>query len=93
MNRYKIRISKLADQQIAAIKKSGDKAALKKIQKIIDELAEHPFDGSGNPEQLKYELSGMWSRRITPKDRIIYQVDEEIYIVSILSVIGHYADK
>ena len=93
MSAYRIRISKLADEQIAAIKKSGEKSALKKLQKIVDELAKHPFEGSGNPERLKYELSGMWSRRVTQKDRVIYQVDEEIYIVSILSVVGHYSDR
>lgn len=38
--------------------------------KILEELAESPFEGIGKPEALKYELSGLWSREINKKDRL-----------------------
>lgn len=57
------------------------------------ELSENPFEGIGQPEPLKHELSGYWSRRINQKDRIIYRVDEEIVTVIILSAMGHYGKK
>ena len=47
-----------------------------------------PAMGSGKPEQLKHSLNGLWSRRISQKDRLIYKFDEEsIYIFAIG---GHY---
>ncbi|NOY51621.1 MAG: Txe/YoeB family addiction module toxin, partial [Chlorobi bacterium] len=37
----------------------------------------------GNPEPLKYDLSGFWSRRIDREHRLVYQVfDKEILIYS-----------
>lgn len=74
-------------------KKSGYKQNLVKISKIIEELREHPFTGTGKPEQLKYDLQGLWSRRINQKDRLIYEVVEDVVTVYIVSAIGHYEDK
>ncbi|WP_396172984.1 type II toxin-antitoxin system YoeB family toxin, partial [Flavobacterium sp.] len=47
----------------------------------------------GKPEQLKYELTGFWARRINQKDRIIYNVEEDIVTVEVISAMGHYGDK
>ena len=58
--------------------------------KILNELKEHPYTGTGNPEELKYELSGFWSRRINKKDRLIYEVQEEVVTVFVVSAFGHY---
>ncbi len=65
----------------------------KKIEKILLELSEHPYTGTGNPERLKYELSDFWSRRLNSKDRIIYKVNENIVTVYVVSAMGHYKDK
>jgi len=49
-----------------------------------------PSSGLGKPEALKHNLSGLWSKRIYQKDRLIYRFDSEsIYIFAIG---GHYAD-
>ncbi len=88
---YQIIFEKIAKTDIDAIKKSGDKASLKKLNKILDELETHPKTGTGNPEQLKHQLSGFWSRRINKKDRLIYQIIEEPEnLVVIVSALGHY---
>ncbi len=55
---------------------------------LLNEIAEHPYEGTGKPESLKYELSGYWSRRITKEHRLIYEVDGDR--VLILSAKGHY---
>jgi toxin YoeB len=60
-----------------------------KISELIRNIIEHPFTGIGKPEPLKYELSGLWSRRITMEHRLIYEVFEDK--ISILSMRGHYA--
>ncbi|MGC9354991.1 MAG: Txe/YoeB family addiction module toxin [Mariniphaga sp.] len=61
--------------------------------KIFKELSESPFEGVGSPEQLKFNFANCWSRRINKKDRIIYQVDEDMVIVFVISARGHYSDK
>jgi toxin YoeB len=64
-----------------------------KIEKILIELTETPYNGIGQPEALKHNLSGFWSRKINQKDRIIYSVNENLVIVDVVSAIGHYLDK
>ena len=42
----------------------------------MKDLSIHPTMGEGKPEELKYELSGFWSRQINKKDRLIYQIND-----------------
>jgi len=52
-----------------------------KINGLIEEVKRTPFEGTGKPEPLKYDLAGYWSRRIDREHRLIYQVvDNEILI-------------
>ena len=90
---YKIIIKEAAVKDLWKHKKSGNKQNLVKISKIIEELREHPFTGIGKPELLKYDLQGLWSRRINQKDRLIYEVVEDVVTVYIVSAMGHYEDK
>jgi toxin YoeB len=90
---YNVVFNKEADKDIMQIIKSGDKKSLKKLNQILLELEKHPTTGSGNPEQLKHELSGYWSRRINKKDRLIYQIMETEVLVIVVSALGHYEDK
>jgi toxin YoeB len=47
-----------------------------------------PAAGTGKPEPLKHQLSGLWSRRLSLKDRLIYRFDDEsLYVIAIG---GHY---
>lgn len=66
-----------------------DKKLHKSLCKILKEmLRSDPSTGLGKPEQLRHNLSGFWSRRISQKDRLIYRFDENnIYIFAIG---GHY---
>jgi toxin YoeB len=69
-------------------KQTGDKQTIKKIAELLDDILLHPFMGIGKPEQLKYELSGYWSRRINNEHRLTYTViEDKIYIFSMR---GHY---
>jgi len=84
--------SEKAQKDILFWKKSGNKSIMKKITNLIEDILLHPYEGLGKPEQLKYELSGRWSRRIDKEHRIIYRITEEnnIEILNILSLKGHY---
>lgn len=74
-------------------KTSGNKAAQSKIYTLLKEISKTPYSGSGQPEPLKYDLTGYWSRRINNEHRILYRVYENQNIVEIHSVRGHYLDK
>lgn len=71
-------------------KKSGNKAVQEKISSLISDIIEHPYTGIGKPEALKHHLSGLWSRRITTSDRLVYSVDIEKNTIEILTLKGHY---
>jgi len=91
MGKYNVDFKETAKIEILKIKKSGDKASIKKLEKIIEELSENPQTGTGNPEQLKHNLAGFWSRRINKKDRLIYEIIEEPEnLVVVVSALGHY---
>ena len=45
-----------------------------KINGFIEECRRDPFRGSGQPEPLRFELKGWWSRRITQEHRFVYRV-------------------
>lgn len=58
-----------------------DKKVLKRINELIKQCQRTPFEGIGNPEALKHDLSGWWSRRINQEHRLVYRVEEDkLYI-------------
>lgn len=60
-----------------------DRKALKKINKLIDDICRNGNSGIGKPEPLAGDLSGFWSRRINEQDRLVYKIDEQnVYILS-----------
>ncbi len=81
------------DEDIEKHKKSEEKSVLKKIDKLLDELREHPQTGTGKPELLIGDKAGQWSRRISKKHRLIYEINGEIVTFLLLSAYGHYDDK
>ena len=90
---YTLEFSKTALTDIEKHKKSGDKATLRKIKKLLNELMEHPTTGTGQPEMLKHDLAGLYSRRINKKHRLVYSIKEQIVTVYVLSAWSHYGDK
>ncbi len=86
---YRLDFTKHALEDIAFHKKSGNKTVLVKIAGLLEELAVHPFTGTGKPELLKHNYSAMWSRRINLEHRLVYEVTETAVVVHSLK--GHYA--
>jgi toxin YoeB len=93
MGKFRITLTDQAKIDIQKHYLSGNQSAINKIEKILKELSEHPYIGTGQPEQLKYNLQGFWSRRINKKDRMIYSVNDTIVVVEVVSAMGHYKDK
>ena len=90
---YELELTDEANSDIEKHKKSGDKKILIKIDKLFDELREHPTYGIGKPEKLKHYKIVTWSRRISHKHRLVYRIQDEKIVVLILSLWGHYDDK
>jgi len=59
-----------------------DKKILKKINTIIKAIQRDPFDGVAEPEPLKYNWSGYWSRRITLEHRLVYKVTDNALLIA-----------
>ena len=89
---YTLTISPQADEEIKNLKCNEPKA-YKKLKKLLIELQEHPYSGTGRPKPLKENRAGQWSRHISKKHRLVYRVDESNIIVLVLSAYGHYDDK
>jgi toxin YoeB len=79
----------LAEQDLAYWVKTGNKAVLKKISTLLEDILKHPFTGIGKPEALKHEMTGSWSRRITLEHWLVYEVINE-EVVEVQSDRGHY---
>jgi toxin YoeB len=58
-----------------------DRATLKRLNRLIDDVLRDPFTGIGKPEQLRHVLSGAWSRRITEEHRLVYLVDGDDVVI------------
>ena len=64
-----IRFTKQADIDLDSLKRSGNKQIIKKIKELLEAISNDPYKGIGQPEPLKYSLSGAWSRRINSEHR------------------------
>lgn len=93
MGKFRVEVTPKAEKDLKQHFKSGNQGNIRKIERLFIELSEHPYEGTGQPEQLKHDLSGFWSRRINQKDRLIYSVSDTVVTVTVVSVLGHYSDK
>jgi len=51
-----------------------DKKILKRINLLIKDTKRQAFNGIGDPEPLKHNWTGYWSRRINREHRLVYNV-------------------
>ena len=58
-----------------------DRATLKRINRLLDDVACDPFAGIGKPEQLRHALAGAWSRRIDEEHRLVYLVEGDDIVI------------
>jgi len=83
-----------------ALKKTAQKDALKirqaglkgKVEAMLDQLERDPFYLPPPYEKLVADLTGMFSRRITLKHRLVYEVDSESRQVTVYRMFSHYGD-
>lgn len=63
---------------------------LSRIIRLMAETTRTPRTGTGKPERLKHLGGEVWSRRITEKDRLVYDIQPDL--VTIIACRFHYDD-
>lgn len=58
-----------------------DRKTLKRINTLIKNIQRQPFDGLGDPEPLRHQWSGYWSRRIDREHRLVYKVTDHAIVI------------
>ncbi len=51
-----------------------DAKLVRKINALLADIRRSPFRGLGQPEPLKGNLAGFWSRRVSEEHRLVYRV-------------------
>ena len=60
----------------------SDKKTLKRINDLIKAITREPYEGIGDPEPLKFNWSGFWSRRINREHRLVYAVENDTVLIA-----------
>lgn len=84
---YKIYYTKTAVKQIPLLKSANLK---EKALKLIELISYNPFQNPPPYEKLTGDMSGLYSRRLNIKHRLVYQVYEEEKAIKIVSMWSHY---
>jgi Txe/YoeB family toxin of toxin-antitoxin system len=87
MVKWKIVYTKQAQRDAKKIAAAGLRP---KAEKLLEILAENPWQSPPPYEKLRGDLSGACSRRITIQHRLVYQVLEEVKTVKVIRMWTHY---
>lgn len=63
---------------------------LARIVRLIAETTRTPRSGTGKPERLRQLQGEVWSRRITERDRLVYDIADDV--ITIVACRFHYDD-
>jgi len=82
---YEVRFSKEAFKDV---KKLSPKLQKKLRDIVLNQISQDPYSG----KKLVGDLVGLFSVRLTIKDRIVYTIDEKNKIVYVVKARTHYGD-
>jgi toxin YoeB len=85
---FRVEFADTANEDYEYWKKTNNEKVIVKIKALLKNIIETPFKGIGQPEALKYDLKGYWSRRINREHRIVYKV--EMDVIYVIQLRGHY---
>lgn len=85
-----IKFTKNADKDKKFLKNAGLED---KVKKLLNLIAENPFQNPPSYEKLVGDLEGYYSRRINLQHRLVYKVFKEINTVVVYSMWSHYGDN
>ena len=87
MSRWRLVFTRQAQKDAKKVAATGLR---EKAQKLLDILAEDPFQSPPPFEKLVGDLTGAYSRRINIQHRLVYQVLKNDRTVKILRMWTHY---
>ena len=64
-----------------------------KVKKLLNLIAQNPFQNPPSYEKLVGDLQGYYSRRINLQHRLVYKVHEDINTVVVHSMWSHCGDN
>jgi toxin YoeB len=76
----KLSVTSGAIEDLEAWSTSNPKV-LAKIIRLIAETTRTPRTGTGKPERLKQLGGEVWSRRISEKDRLVYDIQHDVITI------------
>lgn len=87
---WTIHFTKNAEKNKKLIKSAGLET---KAKKILNLIAENPFQTPPSYEKLVGDLSGYYSRRINLQHRLVYKVHQDLHVVVVHAMWSHYGDN
>ena len=85
-----VKFTKDADKEKKLIKRAGLED---KTKKLLNLIANDPFQTPPSYEKLVGDLNGYYSRRINLQHRLVYKVHKDINTVVVHSMWSHYRDN
>lgn len=82
---YSIKISNQAKKDLQLVQQSNLKENVKNLLEILEQDPYRP-----PYEKLRFNLNGLYSRRINRQHRLVYRINEKDKIVTIMSMWSHY---
>lgn len=55
----------------------NDKQKVRRINELLKDISQHPYEGIGKPEAFRFNYAGFWSRRIDEEHRLIYKIEND----------------
>ena len=87
---WTIKFTKNADKDKKLVKEAGLED---KVKKLLNLIANNPFQNPPSYEKLVGDLDGYYSRRINLQHRLVYKVYKELNTVVVHSMWSHYGDN
>ncbi len=87
VTKWRVVYTKQAQRDARKIAASGLR---QKTEKLLDLLAQNPFQTPPPYEELVGDLSSAYSRRINIQDRLVYQILEGMRTVKVIRMWTHY---
>ena len=85
-----VKFTKNAEKDKTFLKNTGLE---EKAKKLLNLIANDPFQTPPSYEKLVGDLDGYYSRRINLQHRLVYKVHKEINTIVVHSMWSHYRDN
>ena len=85
-----VKFTKNAEKDKKLLKSAGLE---EKVKKLLNLIAQNPFQNPPSYEKLVGDLQGYYFRRINLQHRLVYKVHKDINTVVVHSMWSHYGDN